>query len=125
MKKFNSVCLVTSDVLKLRAFYEAVLRVKAEGDAEFSAFSIHGLGLTLYTIRGMEQMAPGSTAGTGAGRAVLEFEVEDVDVEDQRLRALNVPIVKPPTTQPWGLRSVWFRDPDGNLVNFYARVAVP
>ncbi|HKW35048.1 MAG TPA: nuclear transport factor 2 family protein [Candidatus Acidoferrum sp.] len=27
--------------------------------------------------------------------------------------------VKPPTTQPWGTRSVYFRDPDGNLVNFF------
>ena len=34
-----------------------------------------------------------------------------------------MPIVKPPTTQPWGRRSVWFRDPDGNIVNFYADVA--
>jgi catechol 2,3-dioxygenase-like lactoylglutathione lyase family enzyme len=70
-------------------------------------------------------MAPGSTANAGTGSAVLEFEVEDVDVEYQRLRDLNVPIVKPPTTQPWGVRSVWFRDPDGNVINFYARVAVP
>ncbi|MGC9394020.1 MAG: VOC family protein [Anaerolineae bacterium] len=54
--------------------------------------------------------------------AVLEFEVEDGDEEYVRLLALNVPIVKPPTTQPWGLRSVWFRDPDGNIVNFFAAV---
>ena len=40
----------------------------------------------------------------------------------RRLSALAVPIVKPPTTQPWGLRSVWLRDPDGNLVNCYAKV---
>jgi len=30
--------------------------------------------------------------------------------------------VKPPTTQPWGTRSVYFRDPDGNLVDFFALV---
>lgn len=27
--------------------------------------------------------------------------------------------VKPPTTQPWGTRSIYFRDPDSNLVDFY------
>jgi catechol 2,3-dioxygenase-like lactoylglutathione lyase family enzyme len=26
---------------------------------------------------------------------------------------------KPPTTQPWGTRFIYFRDPDGNLVDFY------
>jgi catechol 2,3-dioxygenase-like lactoylglutathione lyase family enzyme len=24
-----------------------------------------------------------------------------------------------PTNQPWGNRSMLFRDPDGNLINFY------
>ena len=28
-------------------------------------------------------------------------------------------IVKALTTQKWGRKSVWFRDPDGNIVNFY------
>jgi catechol 2,3-dioxygenase-like lactoylglutathione lyase family enzyme len=28
--------------------------------------------------------------------------------------------VKPPTTQPWGTRSFYFRDPDGNLVDFFS-----
>jgi hypothetical protein len=27
--------------------------------------------------------------------------------------------LKPPTTQPWGRRSLWLRDPDGNIVNLY------
>jgi uncharacterized glyoxalase superfamily protein PhnB len=70
----------------------------------------------------MERMAPHSLVGAGHGGYTLEIEVENVDVEYQRLLELHAQIVKPPTTQPWGLRSVWFRDPDGNLINFYARV---
>ncbi len=27
-----------------------------------------------------------------------------------------------PTDQPWGNRSMLFRDPDGNLINFYAPI---
>jgi hypothetical protein len=30
--------------------------------------------------------------------------------------------VLPPTTMPWGNRSLLVRDPDGNLVNFFAPV---
>jgi catechol 2,3-dioxygenase-like lactoylglutathione lyase family enzyme len=99
-----------------------VLQVQAEGDANFVAFESVGVPLTLFHAEGMEQMAPGSMQGAGIGNVVLEFEVEDVDEEYARLLGLNVPIVKPPTTQPWGLRSVWFRDPDGNIVNFFAAV---
>jgi len=28
--------------------------------------------------------------------------------------------VQEPTTQPWGYRSMLFRDPDGNLINLYS-----
>jgi uncharacterized glyoxalase superfamily protein PhnB len=84
-----------------------------------------GVPLTLFHTAGMEQMAPGSMQGAGIGNVVIEFEVEDVDQEYARLLALGASIVKPPTTQPWGLRSVWFRDPDGNIVNFFAVVNRP
>jgi catechol 2,3-dioxygenase-like lactoylglutathione lyase family enzyme len=30
-------------------------------------------------------------------------------------------IVNGPATMPWGNRSLLFRDPDGNLVNFFTR----
>jgi catechol 2,3-dioxygenase-like lactoylglutathione lyase family enzyme len=59
----------------------------------------------------------------GTGGFTLGLQVDDVDAEHARLVALGVPIVKPPETYPWGARSVWFRDPDGNLVDVYARVA--
>ena len=50
---------------------------------------------------------------------ILEFRVADVDQEYGRLQSLVKIWVKPPTTQPWGTRSIYFRDPDGNLVDFY------
>jgi uncharacterized glyoxalase superfamily protein PhnB len=40
----------------------------------------------------------------------LEFNVDTVDDDFARLEQLNVEIVKPLTTQPWGNRSFYFRD---------------
>jgi catechol 2,3-dioxygenase-like lactoylglutathione lyase family enzyme len=51
---------------------------------------------------------------------VLQFRVDDVDQEYRRLQILVKVWVKSPTTQPWGTRSIYFRDPDGNLVDFFA-----
>jgi catechol 2,3-dioxygenase-like lactoylglutathione lyase family enzyme len=45
--------------------------------------------------------------------------VGDVDEEYARLHDLVKSWVKGPTTQPWGTRSLYFRDPDGNLVDFF------
>jgi predicted enzyme related to lactoylglutathione lyase len=70
----------------------------------------------------MEDMAPDSMIDAGTGWTTIDFEVADADQEYARICALNIPIVKPPETYPWGRRSFWFRDPDGNIVNFYAVV---
>ncbi len=123
MKQFRGICLITRDVQRLRAFYETVLQVCAEGDDTFATFLKIGAELAISSALVMEHMAPGSMNQTGTGSYTLEFEVDDVDGEYERLKALNIPIVKAPTTQGGGLRSVWFRDPDANLVNFYMRVA--
>src|SRR3712207_3854021 len=120
--RLTGICIVTRDVGRLRRFYTEVLRTAAEGDDTFTALATEGAAVSLFTEHGMERMAPGSMAGTGCGRSTLEIEVDDVDGEYERLKKLGVDVVKPPTTQPWGRRSVWFRDPDGNMVNFYATV---
>ncbi len=123
MRQFRGICLITRDVRRLRDFYEALLQVQADGDAVFATFPMGDTALSIFSEQGMEQMASGSVNLAESSRFTLEFEVDDVDGEYERLRAMNVPIVKLPTTQPWGLRSVWFRDPDANIVNFYMRVA--
>ena len=121
--RFNGICLVTQDVPRLRSFYTAILQAEAEGDDTFTVLSTQGAVLSIFTEQGMERMAPGSMQHSGCGRYTLEFEVEDVDQEYERLQAMQVIFVKPPTTQSWGRRSVWFRDPEGNIVNFFATVA--
>ena len=120
--KFNGICLVTKNVSRLRNFYVRVLQVEAEGDDTFTILSTEGAALSIFTEEGMERMAPGSMQDSGCGRYTLEFEVEDVDREFERLKAMDVRFVKPPTTQTWGRRSFWFRDPDGNIINFFAVV---
>jgi len=120
--RFNGICLVTRDVPRLRSFYAAILQVEAEGDDTFTMLSTQGAALSIFTEAGMERMAPGSMQDSGCGRYTLEFDVEDVDREFERLKALDVIFVKPPTTQTWGRRSVWFRDPDGNIINFFTSV---
>ncbi len=124
MRRFDGICIITQDVGRMRDFYRDVLEMQAEGDDTFIALSTEGSKLSFFDKQGMERMAPGSMKMSGFGCCSLEFEVKDVDKEYRRLIKMNIPIVKPPTTQPWGRRSVWFRDPDGNIINFYANVAV-
>lgn len=119
--RFSGLCLVTRDVPQLATFYRAVLQREPEGDDAHADFILEGGGLAIFSVQGMEDMAPGSMAGARAGACVLMLEVEDCDAEYCRLTSAGVPVVKPPATYPWGARSAWFRDPDGNIVDVYSR----
>jgi catechol 2,3-dioxygenase-like lactoylglutathione lyase family enzyme len=120
--KFTGICLVTNNVPVLAGFYTKVLGVKAEGDDIHVELDTEGAGISIFSAEGMESMAPRSMQGAGYGSFTMAFEVRDVDAEYERLKELGVEFVKLPATHPWGCRSFWFRDPDGNIVSFFAVV---
>jgi catechol 2,3-dioxygenase-like lactoylglutathione lyase family enzyme len=113
------ICLITKNVPNLAEFYKEVLGVTADGDDTHVILGTEGLSMCIFSVEGMENLAPQSMRGAGVGNFTIGFEVKDVDREYERLSALDVEFVKKPTTHPWGARSFWFRDPDGNIVNFF------
>jgi predicted enzyme related to lactoylglutathione lyase len=117
--KFTDVCFITNDVLRLRAFYEAVFGEKAEGDEIHSGISINGLTIVFdhVDIAEENQTFRYVEAG-GANNVIIGFNVDDVDAEYNRLLPLGAVMLNEPTTHPWGARSFQFRDPDGNILNF-------
>ncbi len=119
MKRFNGIAIVTPDVRRLCDFYAKVLQTGVEGDDIHAVVRTDGAELVLFNEQGMEEMAPGSMQGAGRGAYTMGFQVEDVDLEYERLVQMGVPVVKPPQSYPWGSRSAWFRDPDGNIIDFY------
>jgi uncharacterized glyoxalase superfamily protein PhnB len=78
--------------------------------------------LSIYSADMLNELTPDSAFPASNRSVILEFMVDDVDAEYERLQEVAVEWVKPPTTQPWGNRSIYFRDLDGNLVNFYMQV---
>jgi len=118
-----NTCLITNDVKRLVEFYEPILRLEAKKTGEDYAEFPTGVGvLAIFSGDAQERYIPGSAEAAKNESVVLQFRVGDVDQEYRRLQGLVKTWVKPPTTQPWGTRSVYFRDPDGNLVDFYAPV---
>jgi uncharacterized glyoxalase superfamily protein PhnB len=121
--RFNGICIISKNVRQLRDFYANILQTTADGEDVFVLLKTEGAELSIFSYEGMEKMAPGCMKNTGTGSYTLEFEVDDFDHIVAKLSATNTPIVKPPTTQPWGRKSIWAQDPDGNIVNFYTQTS--
>jgi uncharacterized glyoxalase superfamily protein PhnB len=116
-----NTCVVTENVKLLVGFYEPILRQKANWSGDHYAEFATGAGvLAIFSFHAQEKYIPGSAEAAKNRSIILEFGVADVDAEYRRLQTLVKTWVKPPTTQPWGTRSIYFRDPDGNLVDFYS-----
>ena len=116
--EFLGICLITKDVPTLAEFYAKVLGVKAEGNDVHAEIRTKGAGLAIFSIKGMEDMVKYSMKGAGNGSFTLAFKVDDVDAEYRRLKDMDIKFVKLPTTHSWGERSLWFRDPDNNIIDF-------
>ena len=119
-------CVLTRDIERLDAFYRAVLQMEPRSRQAYREFQTEPGIFSLWSLDEFEQITgTAAVQATAGGRVMLEFQVEDVDVEYERLRSiaqLEIEFVLQPTTLPWGNRSIYFRDSDGNLVNFFTRV---
>ena len=117
--KLTHCCLVTKDVRRLCEFYKQVFQCERECNDRYVEFDLEQGILAIASVELENGLAPGQFDGEKNQGLIIQFEVEDVDKEFERLEMIGVEWVKPLTTQPWGSRSAWFRDPDGNVVDFF------
>lgn len=63
--------------------------------------------------------------GTMSLQLAFRVAPQEVDACAATLAERGVAIVSPPTDQPFGHRTLFFRDPDGNVLEIYAEIAPP
>ncbi|MER7724699.1 VOC family protein [Streptomyces sp. NPDC096323] len=120
---FASVRIITGDIARLVAFYERATGVSAHWATEdFAELRTASATLAIGSTRTVALFAPGSARPAENHSVILEFRVDDVDGVYERLSGFVEDFVNEPTTMPWGNRALLLRDPDGNLVNFFAPV---
>ncbi|WP_431773611.1 VOC family protein [Streptomyces cucumeris] len=120
---FVSIRVITGDVARLVAFYEKATGVSAAWATEdFAELRTPGATLAIASTRTVPLFAPGSSRPADNHSVIIEFLVDDVDRVYENLTGFVSDFVNEPTTMPWGNRSLLFRDPDGNLVNFFTPV---
>lgn len=121
--KLASVRLVTNDLTALTTFYSALTGtepVTPFGPDDYAELHTEGAIIAIVTLAGVKRFNNAAAEAAANRSVILEFQVDDVDAERTRLGDRITDWVQEPTTQPWGNRSMLFRDPDGNLINVYS-----
>ncbi len=117
---FVSIRIITGDVARLVDFYERATGVRASwANEDFAELTTASATLAIAGTRTVPLFAPGSARPADNRSVIIEFLVDDVDSVHRNLTGFVTDFVNEPTTMPWGNRSLLFRDPDGNLVNFF------
>ncbi|MCT2564057.1 VOC family protein [Chryseobacterium herbae] len=120
-----SIRIITANTESLVKFYEQITGITAiQYTPDFAELKTSTTTLAIGSTRTLQFFGGESVAQAAQNRsAIIEFLVDDVDQEFDRLKNVLSPyIVQEPTTMPWGNKSMLFRDPDGNLVNFFAPI---
>ncbi len=100
-------------------FYRDTLGFQvATSDPDSVAFRLENQYLLLLVLPAAADLIRSEATALsteGGPRVLLAAGVEDVDATYPELLAKGVTFLRPPTNQPWGLRTAHFADPEGNL----------
>jgi catechol 2,3-dioxygenase-like lactoylglutathione lyase family enzyme len=118
-----SIRMITDDLERVVQFYERVTGVAAvRYTPEFAELIMPSFTLAIGHTQTTQLFGEDSARPADNHSVIIEFKVDDVDSDYERLKPIVSDWVQQPTTMPWGNRSVLFRDPDGNLVNYFTPV---
>ena len=119
----TSLRIITADIKRSVQFFEKITGLNATWYTDDFAEIIAGTStLAIGSMRTMALFGEGISQPASNRSVIIEFKVENVDDEYNRIKDFVGDIVQQPTTMPWGNRSLLFRDPDGNLINFFTPV---
>ena len=121
--KFNTVGLFTRDNRKTVDFYTKTFGFTTDWDGVQPnvEMKLDDMRIILFPREAFEQMVSQSFQYPDGlnGTMELAFDVPtfaDVDKEYRNALDNGAQSVLPPTTEPWGQRTCYVADPDGNLI---------
>jgi catechol 2,3-dioxygenase-like lactoylglutathione lyase family enzyme len=121
--KLALVTIVTANLESMRIFYQEVLQVEPQTyRGNYVEFALEAGTLALWRQSEYEAFGIAPMRGAANHSVLIEFAVEDVDREYARLQGLQLELVQELRDQPWGQRTFYVRDPDGNILNVHTAV---
>ena len=122
VKQLTYVIVLCDDMERMKAFYRDLFAF--EIDSESATSLAFRAGSVLLALRQRTRNYDGVGVRPELPGVQIAFLVQPNEVElcYQQLLAKGVEILDPPTDQPRGHRTVYFSDPEGNMLEIYAEI---
>ena len=118
LRTLDYVILLCEDLAAMKAFYHETLGIPIERD--WGEWIEMRLGAVLLTVRKRGRPYDGATPPGAGVQLAFGVELNEVDAWHAGLLRKQVEILEPPSDQGYGHRTLFFRDPEGNILEIYA-----
>jgi catechol 2,3-dioxygenase-like lactoylglutathione lyase family enzyme len=123
IRAIDYTIIFARDMAAMRRFYEDILgfpllRELSPGWIEYRVGN-NTLALAKPSLTAADVPTP-----NGSASLQLAFKVSALEVDQcaDELARQGVDLLSPPTDRPFGHRTLFFRDPDGNLLEVFAEI---
>jgi lactoylglutathione lyase len=123
IREMSYIILLCDDKVAMEQFYTEVMKFRIyRQEPNWTELQV---GSTLLTLRSRGRDYDG--VGTSGASVQLAFRVAPDEVRDieSYLVDKEVDIIEPTTDKDFGHRTLFFRDPEGNILEIYAEIALP
>jgi len=123
IKGIDYTVILVRDMGAMRDFYERILGFPLARELAPNWIE-YRVGANVLTLARPSRLSGDAQAPPGSASLQLAFKVAVADVDRcaAELVRHGIALVEPPTDQAFGHRTLFFRDPDGNLLEIYADI---
>lgn len=123
IRAIDCTVLLVRDMAAMRGFYEGVMGFAVARELSDGWIEYHvGAATLALSLPGLTRSDPPVPPGAASVQLAFRVPPADVDRCAAQLAVAGVAALSPPTDQPFGHRTLFFRDPDGNLLEIYAEI---
>lgn len=123
IRQIDYTVIFVRDMAAMRTFYETVMEFPLRGTLGDSWIE-YNVGSNILALRTYGPRFPDPPPQPGALSIQLAFRVTPAQVAEcaAALEAKGVALISPVTDHPFGHRTIFFRDPDGNVLEIFAEI---
>ena len=122
IQSLSYVIVLCEDMDRMKVFYKDILPFPVEAESPTDLALRAGPVMLALRKRTRDYDGQGATAGSPGLQIAFRVAPEQVEPCHAELVKMGVTILDPPTDQPRGHRTVYFADPEGNLLEIYAEI---